>query len=82
MMQAADLRKCDWSSDSGRLNWTRVWAILVERQMRAGALIVIDVRGHVLRDGHIACCGFSKLNPRGFIGGFDRRRTPRPGCPG
>jgi len=37
---------------------------------------------HVLRDGHIACCGFSKLNPRGFIGGFDRLRTPRPGCPG
>ncbi len=45
MMQAADLRERDRSSNFGRLNWAWVRAILVERKMRAGALVVVDVRG-------------------------------------
>jgi len=45
MMQTADLRERDDSSDSGRLDRARVRAILVERKMSAGALVVVDVRG-------------------------------------
>ncbi len=45
MMQATDLWDGDGSSDSGRLDWARVRTILVERKMRAGALLIVDVRG-------------------------------------
>ncbi len=45
MMQATDLRDGDGSSDSGRLDWARVRTILVERKMRASALVIVDVRG-------------------------------------
>jgi hypothetical protein len=45
MMQTADLRDGHYSSDSAWLDGARVRAILVERQMGAGALVIIDIRG-------------------------------------
>ena len=44
-MQAADFRYGDDSSDAALLNRAGVGAILIERKMRAGALVVVDVRG-------------------------------------
>ena len=45
MMQTADLRDGHDSSDPAWLDGARVRAILVERQMRAGALVIVDIRG-------------------------------------
>jgi len=45
MMQAADFWSGDDSSGAVMLNRAVVGAILVERQMRAGASVVVDVRG-------------------------------------
>src|SRR5208282_5985932 len=45
MMQATDLRDGDHLSDPAWHNRARVGAILVERKMRAGALVIVDVRG-------------------------------------
>ena len=44
-MQATDFRKRDDSSDSARLNWTRLRAILAERKMSARVLVVVNVGG-------------------------------------
>jgi hypothetical protein len=46
MMQAADLRDGDHLSDPAWHDRARVRAILVERKMRAGALVVVDVLRH------------------------------------
>jgi len=48
-MQPTDFRDGDGSSDPLRLDWARVGAILVEREMNAGALVVVDVRGQDAR---------------------------------
>ena len=45
VMQAADFRDGDDSSDAAMLNRAGVGAIFIERKMRAGALVVVDVRG-------------------------------------
>jgi hypothetical protein len=45
MMQAADLRDGDDSSDPGWLDRTRVRAILAEREMRPGLMVVINITG-------------------------------------
>ena len=45
MMQAADLRNGDHLSDPGWHDRARVRTILVERKMRPGSMIVIDIRG-------------------------------------
>ena len=45
MMQATDFRDGDDSSDAAMLNRAGVGTILVERKMRASALVIIDVRG-------------------------------------
>jgi len=45
MMQAADLRDGDDSSDPAWLDRARIRAILIERKMRAGALVIVDIRG-------------------------------------
>src|SRR5216684_6301245 len=45
MMQATDFWNGDDSSDVAMLNRPRVGAILVERKMRAGALVIVDIRG-------------------------------------
>ena len=45
MMQAADLRDRDHLSDPGWHDRARVRTILVERKMRTGALVVVDIRG-------------------------------------
>ena len=45
-MQATDFWDSDDSSDAAMLNGAGVWAILIEREMRAGALVVVDVRRH------------------------------------
>ena len=45
MMQAADFWEGDDSSYSAMLNRAGVRAILIERKMRAGALVVVGVRG-------------------------------------
>ena len=45
MMQATDFRDGDDSSDAAMLNRAGVGAILVERKMRPGSMIVIDIRG-------------------------------------
>jgi|SRR5271165_505799 len=44
MMQATDFWDSDDSSDAAMLNRAGVGAILVERKMRAGAVVVVDVR--------------------------------------
>ena len=44
-MQTADLRDGHHSSDPAWLGEARVRAILVERQMRASALVIVDIRG-------------------------------------
>jgi hypothetical protein len=44
MMQAADLRERDGSSYPAWLDRARVRTILVKRKMRAGALVIVDVR--------------------------------------
>ena len=44
MMQATDFWDGDDSSDAAMLNRPRVGAILVERKMCAGALVVVDIR--------------------------------------
>ena len=46
MMQATDFWNGDDSSGAAMLNRPSVGAILVERKMRAGALVVIDLREH------------------------------------
>ena len=46
MVQAIDLWNGDDSSDPARHDRARVGAIFVERKMRAGVLVVIEVRGH------------------------------------
>jgi hypothetical protein len=46
MMQTTDLWDGENSSDAVVLNRPRVRAILVERKMRAGALVIVDVRRH------------------------------------
>jgi hypothetical protein len=45
VMQAADFRDGDDSSDPARLDWARVRAILDEREMCAGSVVVVDIRG-------------------------------------
>jgi hypothetical protein len=45
MMQATDFWDGDDSSDAAMLNRAAVGAILIERKMRARALVVVDVRG-------------------------------------
>jgi hypothetical protein len=45
MMQAADLRNGDHLSDSGRHDRAWVRTIFVERKMRPGSMVVIDIRG-------------------------------------
>ena len=45
MMQAADLRDGDHLSDAAMLNRAWVRAILIERKMSAGTLVVVDIRG-------------------------------------
>ena len=45
-MQATDFWNGDDSSGAAMLNRPRVGAILVERKMRAGALVVVDVGRH------------------------------------
>jgi hypothetical protein len=44
-MQAADLRDADHLSDPARHDRAGVGTILVERKMRAAALVVVDLRG-------------------------------------
>jgi hypothetical protein len=44
MMQATDLRYGDDSSDPGRLDRAWVGAILIERKVRAGSMVVVDIR--------------------------------------
>jgi hypothetical protein len=44
-MQAADFRDGDDSSDSARPDWARFQAILAKREMRAGSVVVVDIRG-------------------------------------
>jgi len=44
-MQAADLRDGDHLSDLPLHDRAGLGAILIKRQMRAGALVVVDVRG-------------------------------------
>ena len=44
MMQGADLRERDGSSYPAWLDRARVRTILVKRKMRAGALVIVDVR--------------------------------------
>ena len=44
-MQAADLRDGDHLSDPARHDRARVQTILVERKMRAGALVILHVLG-------------------------------------
>ena len=46
VMQATDFWDGDDSSDAALLKWPGVGAILVERKMRTGALVVVDIRGH------------------------------------
>ena len=46
MMQAADLRDGDHLSDPAWQDRPRVRTILVERQMRSSALVVIDIGEH------------------------------------
>ena len=43
MMQATAFWNGDDSSGAAMLNWPRVGAILVERKMRAGVLVIVDV---------------------------------------
>ena len=45
MMQAADLWDGDHLSDPAWHDRPGVGAVLVERKMRAGALVVVDIRG-------------------------------------
>ena len=45
MMQPADLRNGDHLSDLGWHDRARVRTILVERNMRPGSMVVIDIRG-------------------------------------
>jgi hypothetical protein len=45
MMQATDLRDGDHLSHSAWHDRARVRTILVERKMRAGALVIVDLRG-------------------------------------
>ena len=45
MMQATDFWDSDDSSDAAMLNGAGVGAIFVERKMRAGALVIVDIRG-------------------------------------
>jgi len=45
MMQAADLADGDHLSDPAWHDLAGIGAILAERQMRAGALVVVDIRG-------------------------------------
>jgi hypothetical protein len=44
-MQAADFRDSDHLSDPAWHNRAGVGAILVERKMRAGSLVIVDVGG-------------------------------------
>jgi len=44
-MQASDFGDGDDSSDPTRLDRSGVGAIFVERKMRVGALVIVDVRG-------------------------------------
>ena len=45
MMQSAEQRKLGHISHLGRLDGARFWRILVERQMRAGAVVIVGYAG-------------------------------------
>jgi hypothetical protein len=45
MMQATDFWDGDDSSDAAMLNRAGVWTILVEREMCAGSVVIVDIRG-------------------------------------
>jgi len=45
MVQTTDLRNCDHLPSGGRMNWTRSRALLQQRQMRTGSMVVVSVRG-------------------------------------
>ena len=44
MMQAADLRKGDNSASRGWLYGPRLWAILVQREMRPAVVVILKIR--------------------------------------
>ena len=44
MVQAADLWERDNVAGRGRLYWTRLGAILAEREMRAASVVILKVR--------------------------------------
>ena len=44
MMQAADLRKGDDLSSIDLLDRPTVGAVLVQRKVRAGAMVIVDIR--------------------------------------
>jgi hypothetical protein len=43
MMQAADLREGDNVARGGKLHATRPWAVLVEREMRSGIMMILKI---------------------------------------
>jgi len=45
MVQTTDLRNCDHVTSGAGMNWTRSRTVLQQRQMRAGLMVVVSVRG-------------------------------------
>ena len=43
MMQTADLREGNNIACGGKLHATRPWAVLVEREMRSGAMMILKI---------------------------------------
>ena len=68
MMQAAAVRYGDHLSDPAWHGRARVGAILVERQMRAGALVIVDVSVQIVAgywdNGAPMRCGSSRRSAR------------------
>jgi hypothetical protein len=46
MMQSAQLRQSNYRTQYGRLNSSRRWRVLVQRQMRPGMFVVLEVCFH------------------------------------
>ena len=48
MMQTADLREGNNVACGGKLHATRPWAVLVEREMRSGVMMILKTTSHQL----------------------------------